>query len=576
MSPLDHFRAIWMADFEFHQPPGEQPTPICLVAKEYRSGRVIRLWQDELQQRRAPPFSTGPDTLYIAYLASVEIGCHLALGWPVPERILDLYIEFRARTNGLPTHGRSLLGALAYFSLDALGAAEKVEMRELAMRGGPWSNDERVALLKYCESDVDGLARLLPVMLTQIDLPRALLRGRYMTAAAKVEHAGVPIDIALYNEFKVNWNRVLETIIREYDTLSLYEGASFRAYRFRQWLADTDRAWPYLDTGSLDLDNSAFAMMAESDSTISPIAKLRATLAELRLPTELSIGADGRNRCLLSPFASRTGRNQPSNAKFIFGPAAWLRGLIRPGPGQAVAYVDWSQQEFGIAASLSGDAAMIAAYESGDPYLRFGQQARLIPPDGTGESHGVERERCKSCVLGVQYGMSAWSLARRIKQQPAYARELLELHRRTYQTYWQWSDVTEYAGMLGGSLRTVFGWPLHVGPNANPRSLRNFPIQANGAELLRLACCIATERGISVVAPVHDAILVEGSLDDIDNVVNVTQKAMVEASQVVLDGFTLRSEAKIVKYPDRLLDDKKTRPTWDRVMEIIAKAVTSA
>ena len=42
---------------------------------------------------------------------------------------------------------------------------------------------------------------------------------------------------------------------------------------------------------------------------------------------------------------------------------------------RAVAYVDWSQQEFGIAASLSGDAAMMEAYRSGDPYLTFGKQA---------------------------------------------------------------------------------------------------------------------------------------------------------------------------------------------------------
>ena len=65
---------------------------------------------------------------------------------------------------------------------------------------------------------------------------------------------------------------------------------------------------------------------------------------------------------MLSAFASRTFRNQPSNARFIFGPAAWLRGLIQPQSGRAVAYVDWSQQEFGIAAALSGDVAMIDAY----------------------------------------------------------------------------------------------------------------------------------------------------------------------------------------------------------------------
>ena len=240
---------------------------------------------------------------------------------------------------------------------------------------------------------------------------------------------------------------------------------------------------------------------------------------------------------MLSAFASRTSRNQPSNSRFIFGPAAWLRGLIQPQSGRAVAYVDWSQQEFGIAAALSGDVAMIDAYLTGDPYLAFGKQAGRIPPDGTSETHEVERERFKRCTLAVQYGMGPDSLAKQIKQQPAWARELLELHRRTYPKYWVWSDQAEVDGMLGGSLTTVFGWPLRTTAGANPRSLRNFPCQANGAEMLRLACCLATERGISVCAPIHDAILVEGAAEAIEEVVAETQRAMVSASEIVTGGF---------------------------------------
>ena len=93
-------------------------------------------------------------------------------------------------------------------------------------------------------------------------------------------------------------------------------------------------------------------------------------------------------------------------------------------------------------------------------------------------------------------------------------------------------------------------------------------IEANGAEMLRLACCLATEMGVNVVAPIHDAVMVEGPIDLIDDIVARTQAAMVEASEVVLDGFRLRTDAKIVKYPDRLLDDK-TRPMWDRILGVL-------
>ena len=113
----------------------------------------------------------------------------------MPARTLDLFTEFRNQTNGLPTiAGNSLVGALAAYGLDSIGADEKTEMRDLIMRGGPWSADERNAILNYCHGDVAALERLLPAMLPQIDVPRALLRGHYMKAAAAMEHNGTPID----------------------------------------------------------------------------------------------------------------------------------------------------------------------------------------------------------------------------------------------------------------------------------------------------------------------------------------------------------------------------------------------
>ena len=54
----------------------------------------------------APPYATGPDVLFVAYYASAELGCYRVLGWPMPERILDLFTEFRARTNGARNAGR--------------------------------------------------------------------------------------------------------------------------------------------------------------------------------------------------------------------------------------------------------------------------------------------------------------------------------------------------------------------------------------------------------------------------------------------------------------------------------------
>jgi DNA polymerase I len=233
-----------------------------------------------------------------------------------------------------------------------------------------------------------------------------------------------------------------------------------------------------------------------------------------------------------------------------------------------VAYVDWSQQEFGIAASLSGDTAMQTAYLSGDPYLTFAKQAGAVPADATKASHGPQRELFKTCILGVQYGMEANALALRIGQPPIVARDLLRAHREAYKDFWRWSNAVLDHAMLHGSLHTVFAWHVHVGENSNPRSLRNFPMQANGAEMLRLACCLATERGIEVCAPVHDAVLICAPLEQLGGGIARMRAAMTEASRIVLDGFELRTHATIIKFPDRYMDPRGA-VMWERVLELI-------
>jgi hypothetical protein len=97
------------------------------------------------------------------------------------------------------------------------------------------------------------------------------------------------------------------------------------------------------------------------------------------------------------------------------------------------------------------------------------------------------------------------------------ARDLLRAHQETYRTFWKSSDAAVDHAMTRSSIHTVFGWTLHIGDDSNPRSLRNYPMQANGAEMLRLACCLATERGIEACAPVHDAILICAPLDRLDD-----------------------------------------------------------
>ena len=566
------FREVWAVDFEFRAPPGETPEPLCLVARELRSGREVRAWRDQLDAMPEPPYPTGPDSLFVAYFASAEFGCHLALGWQLPRASLDLFVEFRNLTNGAGApFGNSLLGALAYFGLPGIEGMEKAGMRELAMRGGPYTGAERRALLDYCATDVDALARLLPRMVPRLDTQRAMLRSRFMGAVARIERNGIPLDTPFLDQMRAGWTGIQDHLIARVDRdFGVYEGRTFKADRFALWLARQGIPWPRTDTGRLRLDDDTFRDMARAYPRLAPLRELRASLGSMRLE-RIAVGADGRNRCLLSPYRAKTGRNQPSNAKFVFGPAVWLRGLIRPPAGHGLAYVDWSQQEFGIAAALSGDGAMLDAYQSGDPYLAFAKQAGAAPTDATKQSHREVRDQFKATALAVEYGMGAESLAVRIGVSVAVAHSLLRKHRTTYPEFWRFSDGAVDFAMLRGSLHTVFGWTVRVGPRANPRALRNFPMQGNGNEMLRLACIFASETGVRIAAPVHDAILIEAPLGDLERATRTAQECMARASRAVLSGFELRTDVDCVRYPDRYSDPRGAR-MWATVAELLADA----
>ena len=124
--------------------------------------------------------------------------------------------------------------------------------------------------------------------------------------------------------------------------------------------------------------------------------------------------------------------------------------------------------------------------------------------------------------------------------------------------------------MIKGKLWTVFGWNIYVGGRVNPRSLQNFPMQANGAEMLRLACCLVVEAGIRLCAPIHDAILVEAPLEELDDCVVIAQELMAEASEIILDGFKLRSDAEVIRFPDRYMDERG-EVMWNTIWKVLGK-----
>jgi hypothetical protein len=376
------------------------------------------------------------------------------------------------------------------------------------------------------------------------------------------------MDVPLLSRLRKHWEAIKLALVAE-EPFGLYEGTSFREERFRAFLARRGYGWPEHASGRLILDDDTFKLFAGTYPEIGKIRELRAMLSKLRLE-RLAVGADGRNRTLLSAFRAITGRNQPSNAESIFGPAVGMRSLIRPGSGRAIAYLDWSGQEFAIAAGMSGDENMRAAYESGDPYLWMATRAGKAPPSATKKTHGPVRDAFKVVALAINYGMGPESLAIAADTTVIEARYLLSRVRSEFfPVLFRWLEGMTNRAMLGLPLTTCYGWEIRADGTTNPRSLRNFPIQSAGNEMMRAAVIAAVESGIQVDMSVHDALLVEDTVERIDETAARTASIMKHAGKVVSGGFSIRVGVEIVRHPDRY-SDPRGLPMWERVNELLS------
>ena len=310
--------------------------------------------------------------------------------------------------------------------------------------------------------------------------------------------------------------------------------------------------------------------MAVLHPQLKPLRDLRSFLSVISL-FKLSFGR-ARNCSVLWPFQAQTSRTQPSNSKFIFGPDVCFRFLILPPPGWGLRYLDYKSQEFGVAAVLSGDQAMIKSCMTGDPHMDLAKVSGAAPENATKKTHGPIRELYKTCNFGTLYGQGIWGLARQIKGTPIEARELQDHHRKQYREYWAWIEKTLNLATYTQQMQTTFGWLLKIGENYNLRAMQNWSVQSNAGDMLRIAINLAVRAGVGVCAPVHDAVLIVAPLDRLDRYTDIMNECMQEASRLVLNGFTLGVEVEIeAKCPNRYVDERGVN-MWAIVMGALAKA----
>ena len=150
---LDMFREVVVVDFEFTAIAGERPVPVCLVARELRSGRRFRMFD---QFGPLPPYATGPDVLFVAYYASAELGVIAFSAGRCRSGCSTFSSSFGTVPMGRSDREAHASGCgsarrLIYFGLDTMDAVEKKELQQ-AIGNGTWCGCfTPEEILDYCE-----------------------------------------------------------------------------------------------------------------------------------------------------------------------------------------------------------------------------------------------------------------------------------------------------------------------------------------------------------------------------------------------------------------------------------------
>jgi hypothetical protein len=574
-------------DFEYEIAEGGLPNVLCMVAyvfdQYFNHVRTIRLWRGEFGPR--PPFDTSPDSLFIAYSAWAELTCFLMLGWKFPARVFDLHTAYLMVSNVLrpldydakkKQQRKRLPDACRYYGIEGWEHVDKDSIaREIGE--GRWQHYGQPTVFDYCEEDVRLSWLLFLAMLqgfSKVDIWRIIEWSNYSAKAiARIQAAGMPIDVELWNLVQENKLVVIDALRRRFDPSyhdadPIYDAGGHMEYeRLERWaIRNGITAWPRTKTGRLKIDDDAFKLMRHYPGIIG----LHAMRDALRVivTAKLPIGPDGRNRPSLHPFNAATGRN--AHAKSLFNAHAGLRGFMRFPPDVIGLYVDWRAQEIGIAAGLSRDQKLIEDYLSGDPYYALAKiagYAHGLDQKRWKEEKADDRNRMKSLALAVNYGMSDASLAIGLGVKHIIAAGIRENHQLTYPRFWQWREEMAATAMHKRQIVSPYGWPLHLSTSPNPRTLYNFPLQSGGADMLRDSTVKLCDAGIVPRMLVHDGILFEVKNDD---EANQAVAIMRTAGKRVCNLDIGAAEDQRLEHGARFQDKRKeAKDMWATIMQAL-------
>ena len=265
-----------------------------------------------------------------------------------------------------------------------------------------------------------------------------------------------------------------------------------------------------------------------------------------------TVASDGRIHTTFSQVAAATGRLASSDPNLQNIPARSadgmrIRGAFVAGEGfESLMSADYSQIEMRLMAHLSGDEALIEAFNSGEDLHRT--MASMVFGTPVAEVTGEERSRIKATSYGLAYGLSSYGLA---AQLGIPVPEAAALRDRYFERFGKVRDYLE--GLVAqaradGYTQTMFGRRRYLpdlrSSNRQRREMAeraalNAPIQGSAADIVKIAMMnVATalaEAGLAsrLLVQIHDELLLEvapGEAADVESIVRDKMATPVELS----------------------------------------------
>ena len=555
---------VWSVDGEFRMDKTETipKKVLCMVYQNVFTGEVQRYWEHD-RPSQTPHFDFD-NVLLVSFNAVAEVGCYLNLHHGLPRNIWDCYVE-NARLYKPYRTGKGALNLLNtanfYNVKNVMSEEEKKENLNLIINNESYSLDEQKQILNYCQKDVEQTAEVFKAQVQDIqdkcnlkteqdyydEIQRIMFRGYAMGCVAKVEKNGIPIDNTLQQEFDYYWPKVKDKLIEKYNKdLDVFDGLRLNQIKFEKLIdkLGLKESWPKLRSGRYSADVKTIDKFIHIPE-IQKFSEIKSFLNMTKL-TAYTPSEDGRVRTSLMMFGTVTSRATPSTAKYPFNASGWARNFIKPSWGNVLAYCDYKSQEPAIQGYLSGDQNLIEAYRSGDIYLHSAKLCKMAPDNATKKTHPEIRQTFKILFLANSYGAGVPWISSQLKMSLPKAKGLQMMFRSIYKKYINWIESTINGASITGYLSSELGWQRRIksmfkinkiGQKVNiKRSLLNWPIQTNGAEILRTALIDLTDEHFEVNALIHDALLLSLPYPEHKELLKQVKEIMVQASIKVVGG----------------------------------------